>query len=325
VGVLAGNTRYYWRVRVQIGSVSNASTSNTFSFTTGQFVPTLLSPSDLATGVLTTPTFTWTAVAGAGLYIVDISLSSDFSSVVYLGQTGLTSLSISAVGVLAGNTRYYWRVRLQNGSVSNTFSFTTGLFVPTLLSPSDLATDVLTTATFTWTAVPGAALYIVDVSLSSDFSSVVYFGQTGLTSLTISSVGVLASNTRYYWRVRLQSGSVSNTFSFTTRTITAVELVNKAVPTNYSLDQNYPNPFNPSTMVPFSLPHRSVVRVSVYSLLGTEVAVLVNGERSAGSYEVRLDAGAFPSGVYLIKMQASPVEGGTDRPFAATRKIVLLK
>ena len=64
---------------------------------------------------------------------------------------------------------------------------------------------------------------------------------------------------------------------------------------------------------------------SVYSLLGTEVAVLVNGERSAGSYEVRLDAGAFPSGVYLIRMQASPLEGGTGQPFVATKKIVLLK
>jgi hypothetical protein len=123
----------------------------------------------------------------------------------------------------------------------------------------------------------------------------------------------------------LGTSAYSTVFSFVTTGPTAVETMTSAVADAYALSQNYPNPFNPSTMIPYSLPHRSVVRVSVYSLLGTEVAVLVNGERSTGSYEVRLDAGAFPSGVYLIRMQASALEGGTGQPFVATRKVVLIK
>jgi hypothetical protein len=65
--------------------------------------------------------------------------------------------------------------------------------------------------------------------------------------------------------------------------------------------------------------------MAVYSLLGSEVAVLVNGDRSAGMYEVRLDASAFPSGVYLIRFEARPTDPGDGPGIVASRKAVLIK
>jgi flagellar hook assembly protein FlgD len=58
------------------------------------------------------------------------------------------------------------------------------------------------------------------------------------------------------------------------------------VPLEFRVYQNYPNPFNPGTTVTFDLPHRSRVIVSIYSILGQEVATISDSRRDAGTYEV---------------------------------------
>jgi hypothetical protein len=52
----------------------------------------------------------------------------------------------------------------------------------------------------------------------------------------------------------------------------------------FNLEQNYPNPFNPSTSIFFHLSEEAVVRLTVYDLLGREVALLVDGELSSGTH-----------------------------------------
>ncbi|MEG8946785.1 T9SS type A sorting domain-containing protein, partial [Rosettibacter firmus] len=86
---------------------------------------------------------------------------------------------------------------------------------------------------------------------------------------------------------------------------------------NFSLQQNYPNPFNAITIIKFSVPKSSFVNVTVYDILGREVSVLINEEKSPGIYEVEFNASNLPSGIYFYRMQAGN--------FSETKKMILLK
>ncbi len=92
---------------------------------------------------------------------------------------------------------------------------------------------------------------------------------------------------------------------------------NRNIIRNYSLEQNYPNPFNPSTTIDYSIPEQEFVRLSIYNILGEEIAKLVEEIKLAGSYSVSFDASAFPDGVYVYRLQA----GG----YSSARKMILLR
>lgn len=55
-----------------------------------------------------------------------------------------------------------------------------------------------------------------------------------------------------------------------------IQQIGTEIPIDYQLSQNYPNPFNPSTTIKFGLAKNSLVKISVYDMLGREVAQLVN-------------------------------------------------
>lgn len=95
------------------------------------------------------------------------------------------------------------------------------------------------------------------------------------------------------------------------------ETVETGVINSYDLAQNYPNPFNPVTTITWQIPANSRVILKVYNLLGKEVAVLVNGEKPAGSYQVEFDASSLPSGTYFYTLQTGE--------FTQTKKMILLK
>ena len=72
----------------------------------------------------------------------------------------------------------------------------------------------------------------------------------------------------------------------------------------FALDQNYPNPFNPSTQIRFTLQSSDVTRLTVYDILGREIAVLVDGVMPAGAHTATFDASNLTSGVYIYKLEA---------------------
>ncbi|MCU0412371.1 MAG: T9SS type A sorting domain-containing protein, partial [Bacteroidetes bacterium] len=69
--------------------------------------------------------------------------------------------------------------------------------------------------------------------------------------------------------------------------------------------------------VRYQVPGVSMVDLRVFDLLGREVAVLVNGVRNAGTYDVSFDASSLPSGVYFARITAGM--------FTATKRMVLTK
>jgi hypothetical protein len=88
-------------------------------------------------------------------------------------------------------------------------------------------------------------------------------------------------------------------------------------PEQVSLDQNYPNPFNPTTVISYTLPQASDVRLEVLNLLGQRVALLVSDRLQAGQHTVNFDAGNLSSGIYIYRLQADG--------FTQTRKMLLVK
>src|SRR5690606_12941027 len=86
---------------------------------------------------------------------------------------------------------------------------------------------------------------------------------------------------------------------------------------NYKLYQNYPNPFNPSTQICFDLPKSDFVKISVFDMLGREVARLMDGNVNAGSHSVEFNAVQFPSGTYFYKLEAGD--------FKEMKKMILIK
>ena len=99
------------------------------------------------------------------------------------------------------------------------------------------------------------------------------------------------------------------------------EMVEFTQVNDYALEQNYPNPFNPSTVINYSIPTAGQVKVTVYNLLGSEVAVLVNEYKEAGNYSVEFSTenlkNNLGSGVYIYSLKAGS--------FTQTRKMVVLK
>ncbi len=104
----------------------------------------------------------------------------------------------------------------------------------------------------------------------------------------------------------------------TTDIATGIESENVSkLPIDFSLNQNYPNPFNPSTIISYQLPKSGFVFLNVYDILGKKVATLVNELKPAGLYNIRFDASALPSGIYIYS--------ASFNGFTQFRKMILIK
>jgi len=89
------------------------------------------------------------------------------------------------------------------------------------------------------------------------------------------------------------------------------------MPTELTLSEAYPNPFNPSTSVSVYVPADGVVSLSVYNVMGQQVATLHSGNMSAGSHTVTWNASNMTSGMYFVRAESSAG--------VAVQKVMLLK
>jgi hypothetical protein len=102
----------------------------------------------------------------------------------------------------------------------------------------------------------------------------------------------------------------------------------ESMPTSYRLDQNYPNPFNPATTISFEMPAAGVARLTVFNLLGEEVATLVDGLLQAGHHSAvwgGTDVAGRPasSGLYFYQLTVANESGQPE--FSRILKMMLLK
>ncbi len=84
-------------------------------------------------------------------------------------------------------------------------------------------------------------------------------------------------------------------------------------PNSFTLKANYPNPFNPVTVIPFTLPEQSHVRLEVYDILGRQVSVLADRTFETGRHETSWDASQVTSGLYIVRMAVTTEDGQQSR------------
>lgn len=95
------------------------------------------------------------------------------------------------------------------------------------------------------------------------------------------------------------------------------------IPEVFELSNNYPNPFNPTTSIEFNIPLASEISLTIYNVMGQEVAKVHNGFAQPGAYKAvwngRDNFGEkAPSGIYFYELKA-------ENHFHKVKKMTLLK
>jgi len=150
------------------------------------------------------------------------------------------------------------------------------------------------------------------------------FFYTGTTK-----VGALAYEGATFKSVYLGIGleQVSNVAARDTLVARALRWFNESVvnvdeetwilPVSFRLEQNFPNPFNPSTTLNYSVPKSVPVKIEIFDITGSKIAVLVDEVKNPGNYQVVFDAHNNASGVYFYRMSAGE--------FISVKKMSILK
>lgn len=160
--------------------IENFETSVTLKIDAG--VPglvTLLSPANGMTDIFN-PLLTWSALAGADSYDVQVATDAGFTNVIQ-NVLGTLATSVQTTG-LSTLTTYHWRVRANNGCGSGnytTFSFTTGDpfkfcvesgVLNTFMNNTPLAIPTGPAVVSSTINVSGAPVYLTDVNVLTNLT-----------------------------------------------------------------------------------------------------------------------------------------------------------
>ncbi len=225
-------TQYYWRVKTIMDIQGHGNWSLVWKFRTMRgTIPVqaldVVSPAKGATGVNLPVTFSWTDTSGytgEKTYDIQVSTSPAFTDTVFEAYE-LSTASATGEG-LSYNTTYYWRARMTTPSdvylwSDPPWSFATEVgtkpAAPTLVNPSNGATDIPEKVLLTWSEVSGGT-YHVRVATDNTFTNNIL--DENLSDNYVYVYG-LNNNTQYYWTVSVKVAGVesdpSAVWSFTTR------------------------------------------------------------------------------------------------------------
>ncbi|MGE5351946.1 MAG: family 10 glycosylhydrolase [Acidobacteriota bacterium] len=293
-------------------------------------MPVLKSPADHAANLVNTATLTWNSVPLAESYALQIAKDSQFKSIVAYAPEH-RKLSFAYNSVMPG-VQYYWRVKAAgpggNSEYSAPFEFESSVMsTPVLSEPKNTATDVVLNPKFKWPRVLSATSYRLQLSSDQDYMNIV--ADTVITDTAFALTKPLQTGSYYYWHVKAKNASAETGWSarwaFLTTSVSGVkeekaEKEQKDLQVReYSLKQNFPNPFNPSTVIRYSLAKDTHVRLSVFDVLGNEIAVLVDRYQTSGSHSIEFNADRFSvtSGIYFYTLKTNG--------FISTKKMIIVK
>ncbi len=230
------------------------------------------------------------------------------------------------IEIFQGDSSSHWKAVLSNFHAPP---------VPNTITPANGSVNTGNNPLFKWDSLTSFTNYDIVIT---DPAGTVINSQTNLNSARWQYQGTaLQPEVQYGWQVRSKNpGGQAENWSawspvshFMTGSLTGI--INNSIPAQFSLSQNYPNPFNPATKIEFSVPLLSqggvsrrdgVVSLTIYNILGKEIANLINGNLTPGSYEVTWDASNFPSGVYFYKLEVS---NSGNKLFTDVKRMLLVK
>ena len=306
--------------------------------------PSLVSPANFSTNVSSTPTLSWSCMIGAESYLVQLSSMQDFS-VLDVDESNYPSTSYNVAEPLLPGITYYWRVQAQNTSGTGEWSspawnFATtppnGLYAPKL-SGSNYLYQGSYRPRLSWSATGTTyKLYRYICTYPgphcSDYTGqlLVYQG----TAQSFIDYGVFIDNLDpnrvvYYYVYALNSSGQSSlrsnkvTYNEHLYWKAGVHGEKEELPTETGLAQNYPNPFNPTTKIEYQLAVSGYVRLSIFNILGEEIARLADGDHAAGYYTAVWDGGAAPSGIYYARIAVT--DPSRNELYRRVTKLLLMK
>jgi len=209
---------------------------------------------------------------------------------------------------------------------SNTLELSNGTHSSTLYFGKDMAEEYRNS----YSLPPTFPQMAFDVRFNGDMKYTVESGDIEVLNtsdnLTISYDVIIDAGEHMNWVLTSESGKEYILEGTGEITIPSAErfVLNRepVIPITFALHQNYPNPFNPITSLRYDLPERSQVTLTIYDLMGREIAQLVNTTQEPGFRAVQWGATDMhgkpvSAGVYLYQIQAGE--------FVQTKKMVLLK
>jgi hypothetical protein len=312
VGGLANNTKYFWRVRAKnpVGVSSWSTTRSFITFAAALQAPVLRSPADGATGQPVAPVLLWQGVNGAKKYHIQVSISSDFSTIV-TQDSALTDTSRTLAG-LDNSTTYFWRVRAENATGFSNWTtpwrFTTIMAapqVPVPVSPADGATGQQLSPLLTWNKAAGAATYCLQVSADSNFASFAAVDSSLID--TVKQLGGLANSTTYFWKVSSKNAIGASGWSvrrsFTTFAAT-LQMPTLESPKDGAVDQPKVPVLSWSTVTNAINYQVQVSAEKDFSKLVVDDATLVDGSKTL--------VGLLNSTTYFWRVRAKSLSGTSN-------------
>jgi hypothetical protein len=177
-----------------------------------------------------------------------------------------------------------------------------------------------------WSTASESELKNFRISRSTERDGV--YGEITRTNATNDASGAnysyvdrqVENGTTYYYKLHVEdiNGNLS-VYNIDGSSVVAEATLQagSTIVTEYALAQNYPNPFNSNTNFNFTLPIASDVTLTVYDMLGREVATVAKGAMTAGSHTVNWSADGLATGVYMYTLTAGE--------FSQSKKLVYLK
>jgi hypothetical protein len=270
---------------------------------------------------------------GGVAFGLDITLGDNDTSGTIASSENMFSLSSEQQTTLFDEGMYV-NVHSENfngGELRGQVLFSTN-FAPTapeLTGPADDATLSLegsssTAFEATWNTASDTngnqLAYVWQASTDAEFNNLVVNANVGASGSFETTFGVLdtlltglgvdvGATATIYHRVIATDGSDETaseprTANLERGMVTSNEEGISDSPGQFTLGQNYPNPFNPTTNITFSLAEAGQASLTVYNMLGQEVAVVANKRFNSGEHSVNFDASALASGIYIYRLQS---------------------